>query len=355
MSTIFKFFIISICFIGTDLNQLHSQSIETADMSDIYVQHMVVTKGGKFLCIKNNMRISNEIGAFENDIKSGDYPSFRLSYDETNFSRRIFWSLHPITILPYTEYVVRFLARTERLKGNGPSVELAIFDETRDTERESYKYTIQSRNNTGWSEHEFRIQTKNKARFVRLMINAEAGGSCKMWISEVFLEQASDPMALQSDPVNVLTISNLDMTRGGVKNTGEITKLPPDRNYFAMMLDLEWKKFQGTAGFTVSWLGSENVENILSQDHCVITDMKGIQPQWNGIGVRWWKNDQKFKEKVSWKSDKLFNSGADVGSGEIIYRTDQPEGAKFVRVVMDPPAEGKGSLVLKEFDLSGEF
>jgi hypothetical protein len=173
MSTIFRFFIISICFIGTDLNQLHSQSIETADMSDIYVQHMVVTKGGKFLCINKNMRISNEIGAFDNDIKSFDYPSFRLSYDETNFSRRIFWSLHPITILPYTEYVVRFLARTEKLKGNGTSVELVIFDETRDTERESYKYTIQSRNNTGWSEHELRIQTKNKARFVRLMINAE--------------------------------------------------------------------------------------------------------------------------------------------------------------------------------------
>jgi hypothetical protein len=348
-------FILQTCFlVSFHAGIIHAQSLELPDESDIYTRHIVVDIGDRFQFVNRNMRIAGDLGAFDNKVRTGEHPSFQLSYDEAQYGRRIFWSRHPVTVLPYTGYVVRFKTRSNALTGRGPTVELVIYDETRDTEKESYMYVIRKGKTGKWTDHELRFTTENKARFARLMINAEAGGACRMWIDDVIMEQISPPMAMKPEPVNVLQLSDIDLADKRVRKKTEIRELPSSRDYYHVRLNLEWVAFEGMAGFTLYWLASDDPEDVIAEDQCVISPVKGIQPSWNGIQVRWWKKTAKFS-RVSWKLDRLSSRDGDGGSGFADYRVDRPENARYLLWAVDTPDVDKGRMVLAGLHISGEY
>jgi hypothetical protein len=174
-----------------------------------------------------------------------------------------------------------------------------------------------------------------------------------MFLGDVTLEQVSDALVFKPEPVPVIRKKTLEITGKDlpVEFSG---KLPSDKEYYVISMDLDWKDYKGESELLFEWMTDESGD-IIATDRCAIRSMEGVLPQWNGIIVQWKRNGSGYVGFVSRKLDKLFNENDKGGEGQNVYRVDKPEGAEYLSVKLDEPQNTGGALLIKEIEVSGEY
>ncbi len=295
------------------------------------VRHTLINKGDVFVFERRNTNTRNQFSSFERSPEGAERELFRISYPFSESSLFFFWLRHPLTIRPYTKYVLRLNARVDQLRGKGHYVEIAVFDETRETEVETHRISMNAITR-GWKSEELVFTTGGKARFARLRIRSHPGGSGEGVFSDMLLEQISEPFALMPEPVVVAELNNKKIQREEMLLL--TADLPADRNYYAISIDLGWKRFRGSTTIAFEWYSDQHATTPLVSEICEIRNIEGIQPEWDGVSVQWWKQENGPVDFISRKKDKLFNTGTKGGSGQVTYRVDRPGAAGVLRVVV---------------------
>ena len=336
--------VVTLVFIMMAACLLHGQAPSDWEHGLRDVQHTLIHKGDVFVFERRNTHTRSQYSSVERIPEDVERDLFRIGYPFTRNSLFFFRLRHPLTIRPYTQYVLRLNARVDQLEGNGHYVEITVFDETRETEVEFHRLTM---NNTtaGWKAQDLMFTTGGKARFARLHIHSHPESSGEAWLSDLWLEHTSEPYAAKPEPVVVGDLS-------GVTTTTEdqvllSTALPSDRQYYAISVDIGWSKFKGYQTLAFEWHQGATSSSPLTTERCEISNIEGIQPQWDGVAVQWWKKDNGPVDFISRKKDKLFNTVGNGGQGNVIYRVNKPEGAGFLRVVVRQGKRSGGEMVIE--------
>lgn len=312
------------------------------DASDIYTQHQVLNKGDQFLFINENTQKRANLGEFDNKDKTGEHPSFKMFYPEKKQEIFFFRLRHPLVIQPYTSYELRFKYKASDISGEGPYLEFATYDDTRETLVASHTSTI-TENNSGWTEKVLKIETKNKVRFARLLIKSHAGGSGRVLVNDVVLKQLSEAQALKLSPVKIYELGKKDKL-----------SLPADRNYYLLSAVFNWDNFEGDVRIKLEWFTGKEDKTPMATDEFLASNMQGVLPQWNGLQMDWKRNASDNLQFLSRKLEKRFNQQPGQNSGSFQFNFDKPPGAGFLKVSWEKK-QAKGKIALQQLNVEAEF
>jgi hypothetical protein len=319
-----------------------AQTLEK-DSTDIYLQHVIIAKGDKFLFDYHNTSPRHEIASYDN---SKEKP-LKVSFNKLDYNVQAFWLRHPILIRPYTEYVFKYKVLVKKKPESLPVIEFAVFDDSRETQVESY---ICSLKNIGeWQEGAIRFITANQARFARIRIEAKKSDSPgDVYFKAMELEQLSESLAFKPKPISIIAIENYNFL-----NKKEIIaekKMLPSKEYYSISSNISWHDFIGDCNLVIEWL-DESLESV-GKEVCLISNMNGLLAKWDGIELQWKKQDATYMGWISRQKDKFFNE--DGNSGDFTYKTFKPLEAKFLKVYHEKNTFS-GKIKFNEFSIDAEF
>jgi len=323
---------------------VQAQSLKK-DKTDLYTQHFVVNNGDIFQFTFHNTKARSKYASFDKKVKEkGSFQSLKVSFEEMKSKSQMFWLRHPIMIKPYTEYVFRYKSLVNNTPQNMPELELAVYDQTRETQVESHTFRIEA--GKGWQQGEVRFKTANQARFARLKIIANPSENPgEVYFNAMELQQISEAEAFIPDQIQIFSIQNYSLSGDYILNKDKI-KLPA-RDYYAISAAIRWNDPKDECLLIFEWLDSSL--NKIGQEVCNFSPMKGVLPSWNGVEINWEKMDDTGMDWISREKERFYNE--DGKEGTIKYKTYKPKQAKYIRVIKKGSFEG----ILDNLLITGEY
>lgn len=325
------------------------QNLTGPEQSDSYIQHKVIKKGDVFVFNNQNTNKRVDIAQFDNTTKTGNFPSFKMTYPARKQEFFFFRLRHPIAIEPYTEYELSFSYQASDIQGQGPYLEIAVYDETRETLVESHKAVITG-NQSEWKQQVFKFTTKNKGRFARLLMKSSSGGSGNVLVNDISLKQLSDPQATRPKEIKIWEKTGLDIAKGMFASP--VAKLPVDKIYYSFTLNMKWENFLGSVPLKIEWLTDEKV---IVTDRIEISALEGLQPKWNGVQSDWKREQGNSVDLVSRQKESIFNADAKGGTGVMVFKLDRPQDATSMRISADKSKVDKGNIEIQRAVMSAEY
>lgn len=293
------------------------------------VQHVIVNKGEKFNFNYINTHAYCACAGYDKQVNnSKKHQAFKISFENMQYKRLAFMLRHPVQIVASTGYVLRYRTFIKEMPDHLPTIEFAVYDQTRETKVESHNFPIEKRE--GWHQGEIRFKTRNLAHYARLLIYANPSEKPgEVYFDNIELEQYSTPHFFKPEEIPVCTIENFDM---GSSNP-IIAEMNPlsDRNYYKIDINFTWDEPSDSCKIIFEWYDSQRT--VIGKEICILSSMKGVLPIWNGVEVSWKKLDDKKLHWISRGKRRFFNE--DGKDGIIEYTTKKPVNAVFVRAIRE--------------------
>jgi len=242
---------IFVIFLILASSTVQAQSLKK-NKTDLYTQHFAVNKGDIFQFTFHNTKARSKNASFDKKIKEkGRFQSLKISFDEMKSKSQMFWLRHPIMIKPYTEYVFRYRTLVNNTPQNMPELELAVYDQTRETQVESHTFQVEA--GKGWQQGEVRFKTANQAHFARLkIISNPSENPGEVYFNAMELHQISEAEAFMPEQIQIFSIQDYSLSGDNALIKDEM-KLP-ERDYYAFSAALTWNDPKDECLLIFEWL-----------------------------------------------------------------------------------------------------
>jgi hypothetical protein len=176
------------------------------------------------------------------------------------------------------------------------------------------------------------------------VIFSDKSGTFKADFQDTYLKQISANGKFAS--LNTLfKTDKLDLSKSYISPS----QVLQGNQYCNISFEGSWTGYSGEARITVLWFAGGKV---LGESYCSIRDIKGVEPQWDGVRVEW---KRKYNDSADGISNYLTNSFKQEngkGNDKFGYKLKIPTTADSFKVKVSDNKYG-GKLVLNNFEVAG--
>lgn len=318
---------------------------------DESTQNFLYDKGAKFRFFHFNVHPSGADAKYDSNICLTQWPSFWL-HDQSEDTPSYFFQPGPIWIKPFTEYQLTLQVKVDAIEGPPPYLQTVFLDYNTDFLR-SQDYPIEvTEPSKDWVKREIKFQTDAQTYEFRLFIWSAAKGLCDVHFDKIYLEQISEPRALQPLPQILLQEARVILNEEPPRELQRI-QLPTDRNNYQLDFNIVWKDYHEDTFLTFFWM--DESEKVLGRDLCQIYRIRGVQPKWDGLATRWTSERGRTSDKASQKLDWHFNSGKNGGASRVERMLEKPQGACQVRIGILNKSPEDGTLSIEDLSVIAAY
>lgn len=222
-------------------------------------------------------------------LKISAHKSNQVELKEPVRSGRIFWTPRYILVHPDTEYGLNYVA-----SGKDCSRLVFVVEEYDNSRKNLKSFTCHIEE----GDRQLQFITSPYAKYVRVIMNAEQQLDGPVSVHEITMEQLSKSFRYSKEKK---LLKKKGPAMGETLSVDYRT--PQHLSGYNLGLRMNLPKTPGNAVILFKWFyeGKE-----AAAIRCVLSNFKGVQKQWDGIRVEWFRNWKYAPEGMSMKMQHLF-------------------------------------------------
>jgi hypothetical protein len=311
--------------------QKHSNEQQTEDVTKVFTSRQLKREMADFETT-NNVLITQE-GVF--NFKQG------IIIDASGKKEEFFRTQRYIYVNPDTEYEISFAVNITVNTG-ALTAGVILFSNARD-ELDSKNLLLPVYTN-GLEVQKFKFTTDHLTRYLRFAIFSDNPGTFKAEFQDTYLKQISES-GKNASLISLFQTDKLDLSTPYTSHS----QVLQGSQYCNISFEGNWVGYSGEALLTLQWFAAGKA---LGESYCYIRNIKGVEPQWDGVRVEW---KRKYNDSADGISNYLTTSIRQEngkGSDKFVYKLKIPSTADSFQIKVSDN-KYSGELVLYSFAVVG--
>jgi len=258
--------------------------------------YVVINNGDEFVFDNRGMNSTSSMGTFDN--KSGS-----MIVNGSNAKGAFFRFNRYLWVNPYATYKINYKVKSASSADHNLRIGAILFTNSR-KEIVTRSKEVVSKNQSGensWRDETIIFQTTFDTRYIRLVLFNEVQSDLNCEFKDVKITQISQHKEL--------SISN-EILSSSKLSSGKSLTVPVSGEYrhFRINLNLSNPNLKDNPEIIFKWYSQGKV---VAANYCHVTRLKGIEEEWNGIRVQWYRNwDYSTTKKISTKAEHIFHGNS---------------------------------------------